>query len=112
MLLAMHLASFMVRTCAMSASALGARILEQSSKRSLFPRRLTIIPAAPIASAPIRVISVGIASIGTVVGPIAEPAVTGPGITAPAGFCRVGGKSDKGDRERSHCYDQSRMLAH
>src|SRR5262249_48761167 len=50
--------------------------------------------------------------IGTVVGPIAEPAVTGPGITAPAGFCRVGGKRDKGERERSHCYDQSRKLAH
>src|SRR5215467_8253069 len=83
-----------------------------SSKRSLFPRRLTIIPAAPIASAPIRVIGVGIAAMGTVVGPIAEPAVTGPGITAPAGFCRVGGKRDKGERERSHCYDQSRMLAH
>src|SRR6516165_9662612 len=88
-----------------------------SSKRPLVPRRLTIIPAAPIASAPIRVIGVGIASIGTVVGPIAEPAVTGPGIDdsatpAPAGFCRIGGKRDKGERKGTHCYDQSRKLAH
>src|SRR5262249_42451746 len=87
-----------------------------SDTRSLFPRRSTIIPAAPIASAPIRVIGVGIASIGTVVGPIAEPAVTGPiddsGTPAPAGFCRIGGKRDKGERKRSHCYDQSRKLAH
>src|SRR5262249_55891938 len=69
---------------------------------------------------------VGIAvviGIRTRVGPVAVPAVTGPDIdvhtstpspapTAPAGFCRVGGKCDKGERKRSHCHDQSCQLAH